>query len=118
VTRADVRSPLGGTYLHTPGPAKGAWLVYPNRTTFRPGTRVPFYNYDPDDEGGTSTGWVPPKVVPEGRTRFYAFTGARLSLRAPAAGGGANPDGPKQGDPVDRRPAPSSWRRPTSTCRT
>src|SRR5262249_25461535 len=41
----------GGAYIHTPGPVKGGWLVYPPRARQRVGTKVQFYNYDPDDKG-------------------------------------------------------------------
>jgi hypothetical protein len=41
----------GGAYLSTPGPVKGGWLVYPNVRHSRVGSRVQFFNYDPDDRG-------------------------------------------------------------------
>ena len=86
----------GGAYIDTPGPTKGAWLVYPARTLHRAGTKVPFYHYDPDDKGwyvyglGTVT---PTQVVPEPMTRFYAFTGASFNdANTPP------PPGPPPGD--------------------
>jgi len=35
----------GGAYIETPGPVKGAWLVYPNMNHSRAGKRVQFFNY-------------------------------------------------------------------------
>jgi hypothetical protein len=69
----------GGASIHTYGPSKGAWLVYPNISTFPVGTRVQFFNYDPDGRGWHPYGMgvvTPTHVVPEPKTRFYAFTGA------------------------------------------
>jgi RHS repeat-associated protein len=94
----------GGAYIDTPGPIKGAWLVYPNRTTIRSGTKVQFFNYDPDDKGwyvyglGTVT---PTQVIAEPKTRFYAFTGASFNSGPTPPAGGQTPDGPNSGDPVD-----------------
>jgi len=94
----------GGAYVRTPGPIKGAWLVYPNRTTFKPGTKVQFYNYDPDDKGwfvyglGTVTAT---QVVADAKTRFYAFTGASFNTGPTPPSGGATPNGGKSGDPID-----------------
>ena len=94
----------GGAYISTPGPIKGAWLVYPNRTTFKPGTKVPFYNYDPDDKGwfvygmGTVT---PRQVVPDARTRLYAFTGASFDSGPTPPQGGNTPPPEPRADPVD-----------------
>lgn len=94
----------GGAYISTPGPIKGGWLVYPNRPTFKPGTRVQFYNYDPDDKGwivyglGTVT---PTQVIPDARTRIYGFTGASFNSGATPPEGGNTPGGDSRGDPVD-----------------
>jgi hypothetical protein len=94
----------GGAYIDTPGPIKGAWLVYPNRTTIRPGTKVQFFNYDPDDKGwyvyglGTVT---PTQIVAEPKTRFHALTGASFNSGPTPHVGGQTPDGPNSGDPVD-----------------
>ena len=94
----------GGAYLSTPGPIRGGWLVYPNRTQMPTGSKVQFFNYDPDDKGwyvygpGTVQG---AKVVPEAQTRFYAFTGASFNS-GPTPGPLADiPDGPDAADPVD-----------------
>ena len=94
----------GGAYLRTTG-YRGAWLVYPRRTDHLVGTKLPFFNYDPDDKGwyvyglGTVTATA---VVPDPRTRLYAFTGASFDSGATPPAGGATPGGgPKEGDPVD-----------------
>ena len=86
----------GGAYVHTPGPIRGAWLVYPNLRHSRTGKRVQFFNYDPDDKGwyvygmGTVT---PTQVTPDPKVRLYAFTGASFN------DGNTPPDaGPKPGD--------------------
>ena len=86
----------GGAYIDTPGPIKGGWLVYPTRTRHRAGTKVQFFNYDPDDKGryvygmGTVTATA---VVPDATTRFYAFTGASFN-----DGHTPPPPGPPPGD--------------------
>jgi hypothetical protein len=94
----------GGAYLSTPGPIHGGWLVYPNRTHMPTGSKVQFFNYDPDDKGwyvygpGTVQG---ARVVPEAGTRLYAFTGASFNS-GPTPGPLADiPDGPDAADPVD-----------------
>ncbi len=86
----------GGAYVHTPGPIKGGWLVYPNLRHSRTGKRVQFFNYDPDDKGwyvygmGTITAT---QVLPDPKVRLYAFTGASFN------DGNTPPDaGPKPGD--------------------
>jgi RHS repeat-associated protein len=94
----------GGAYIQTPGPIKGAWLVYPNRTTFKPGTKVQFFNYDPDDNGwfvyglGTVT---PTQVVADPKTRFYAFTGASFNSGQTPPTAGKTLAGPDKADPID-----------------
>ncbi|HEU4890865.1 MAG TPA: RHS repeat-associated core domain-containing protein [Vicinamibacterales bacterium] len=86
----------GGAYLSTPGPIRGGWLVYPNVNRSRTGSRVQFFNYDPNDKGwypygmGTITGTT---VVPEPKTRIYAFTGASFNDATPTP-----PSGPPPGD--------------------
>jgi len=94
----------GGAYIHTYGASKGAWLVYPNTTDFPVGTRVPFFDYDPDSRGwhGYGMGTVTStKVVPEPMTRFYGFTGASFGSGPPPPQGGKTPGGPNTADPVD-----------------
>jgi RHS repeat-associated protein len=95
----------GGAYIETPGPVKGAWLVYPKRTTHMVGARVQFYNYDPDDKGwfvyglGTVTATA---VVADAKTRFYAFTGASFNSGPTPPSGGQTPPGEKpKGKPAD-----------------
>lgn len=76
----------GAAYLSTPGPIKGAWLVYPNVRKSRVGSRVQFFDYDPDDNG-----WYPygmgtiteTSVIPDPKTRIYGFTGASFNDGTP-----------------------------------
>lgn len=98
----------GGAYLSTPGPIKGGWLVYPNIRHSRTGSRVQFFNYDPDDKGwypygmGTITG---PSVVPDAKTRIYGFTGASFNDGTPTPPAGPPPGecpcAANDGDPVN-----------------
>jgi uncharacterized protein DUF6531/Big-like domain-containing protein/galactose oxidase-like protein len=77
----------GGAYLSTPGPIKGGWLVYPNVNHSRTGSRVQFFNYDPDDKGWYPYGMGTIKgtsVVPDPKTRLYGFTGASFNDGTPA----------------------------------
>jgi RHS repeat-associated protein len=95
----------GGAYIYTLGPIRGGWLVYPNTTGFPIGTRVQFFNYDPEDKGWHVYGMgvvTPTQVVPEPRTRLYAFTGASFNSGPPPPAGGSGPDPTLKGaDPVD-----------------
>ncbi|HEX9368777.1 MAG TPA: RHS repeat-associated core domain-containing protein [Vicinamibacterales bacterium] len=96
----------GGAYLSTPGPIKGGWLVYPNLRHSRAGSRVQFFNYDPEDRG-----WYPygmgtiaaTSVVPDLKTRIYGFTGASFNDGTPTPPNG-RPAGTcrcdDDGDPV------------------
>jgi YD repeat-containing protein len=94
----------GGAYLATSGPIKGGWLVYPNTGQSRVGKRVQFFNYDPDDKG-----WYPygmgtvtrTQVVPDAKTRIYAFTGASFNDGSAPSAGGGTPGSPQIADPVD-----------------
>ena len=96
----------GGAYLHTPGPIKGGWLVYPRIGQSPPGKRVQFFDYDPDDKGwywygmGTVTAT---QVVPDAKTRVYAFTGASFNdgTAPPPAGPPPGDSCANCGDPVD-----------------
>ncbi|WP_212908495.1 RHS repeat-associated core domain-containing protein [Streptomyces sp. TS71-3] len=71
----------GGTYVFP----KGAQVVYPNYTHAAPGTRVEFMAYDPEGEGWhvyghgqvTADG---KQVVPDAKTRVWAFTGAMFNI--------------------------------------
>ena len=71
----------GGSYIYP----SGAYLVYPNYTHLAPGTRVGFWNYDPDpDAHGWSVygqGTVTPngsQIVPDPTVRIYELTGAMI----------------------------------------
>jgi YD repeat-containing protein len=96
----------GGAYLSTPGPIKGGWLVYPNIRHSKVGSRVQFFNYDPDDKGwypygmGTMTAT---SVVPDAKTRIYGFTGASFNDGTPTPSAGPPPGDccGKDGDPVN-----------------
>ncbi len=96
-----------------PGPAYvagGATVIYPNPKHLAPGTRVPFYNYDPD----ASRGWYVygygevsangTQIVPERDVRIWSFAGA---MTIGNGGGGAPPPGGPDGgggsggDPVN-----------------
>ncbi|WP_455753186.1 RHS repeat-associated core domain-containing protein [Streptomyces chartreusis] len=71
----------GGTYVFP----EGAQIVYPNYTDEAPGTRVDFLAYDPAGKGWHTYGHgtVTPdgkQVVPDARTRVWAFHGAMLSV--------------------------------------
>ncbi|HET9261881.1 MAG TPA: DUF6531 domain-containing protein [Vicinamibacterales bacterium] len=83
---------------YTPGMRRGAWLVYPNYRQEYAGKRIQFYHYDPPLKGWYvyGLGTVTPderQVVPDLRTRLYAFSGAMINS-------GASPpaDGPPPGD--------------------
>jgi RHS repeat-associated protein len=63
----------------------GAWIVYPNYTHLVPGTRVDFWQYDPEDPRGwfvygqgtvTADG---SQVVPDPGVRIYSFSGAMFN---------------------------------------
>jgi YD repeat-containing protein len=86
----------GGAYLHTPGPIKGGWLVYPRIGKSPVGKRVRFFDYDPDDQGWHSYGMgtvTATQVVPDAKTRIYAFNGASFN-----DGTEPPPPGPPRGD--------------------
>ncbi len=98
----------GGAYVHSYGPSRGAWLVYPNYRQEYPGKRVQFFHYDTEPRGWYvyGLGTVTPngaQVVPDPKTRFYEFTGAMInSGSSPPAD--AEPPGDEccnDGDPVN-----------------
>jgi len=98
----------GGAYVHSYGPSKGAWLVYPNYREERPEKKVQFFHYDPGERGWYvyGLGTVTPngaQVMPDPKTRLYEFTGAMInSGSSPAAE--ADPQGDEccsDGDPVN-----------------
>lgn len=94
----------GGAYVATPGPIKGAWLVYPNIAHSRVGKRVQFFNYDPDDKGWFVYGMGAvgeTQVRPDVKTRFYSFTGASFNDGNTTPDKGPTPPPPPRGDPVD-----------------
>ncbi|MFP8883822.1 RHS repeat-associated core domain-containing protein [Streptomyces mangrovi] len=71
----------GGTYVFP----KGAQIVYPNYTKEPPGTRVEFLDYDPEDKGwyvyGHGTVSADGRqVVPDTKTRVWAFHGAMFNI--------------------------------------
>jgi hypothetical protein len=84
---------------------KGAWVVYPNYTNLDPGTRVSFWNYDPEERGWHiyGQGTVTPdgrQVVPDKNTRLYAFTGAMFGGNALPPDEAPAPGDDDDGDPV------------------
>jgi RHS repeat-associated protein len=76
----------GAAYLDTSGSrgAKGAQLYYPNAGNAAPGTRIDFWNYDPDQKGWYvyGQGTVAPdrkEVIPDPGVLIYEFTGAMVT---------------------------------------
>lgn len=71
----------GSTYIFP----KGARIIYPNYTHEKPGTRVNFWNYDPDQKGWyiygqgsvTADG---SQVVPDPGVVVWQFTGAMINV--------------------------------------
>ncbi|MEC4020976.1 RHS repeat-associated core domain-containing protein [Streptomyces sp. H27-D2] len=71
----------GGAYVFP----KGAQIVYPNYTHEAPGTRVQFMDYDPKGKGWHVYGHGQVskdgrQVVPDRKTRVWAFHGAMFNL--------------------------------------
>jgi RHS repeat-associated protein len=94
----------GGAYVSTPGPIKGAWIVYPNIAHSRVGKRVQFFNYDPDDKGWFVYGMGTvgeTQVRPDAKTRLYAFTGASFNDGNTAPNKGPTPPPAPRGEPMD-----------------
>ena len=86
-----------------------AQVIYPNYGSDRPGTRMNFWNYDPEGKGWYvyGQGTVTPdgrQVVPDPGVVIYEFTGFMINRNGmpPPPGSGPNPgsDG-EDGDPVD-----------------
>lgn len=85
-----------------------ARVIYPNYNGERPGTRVNFWNYDPDQKGWYvyGQGTVTPdgrQVVPDAGVVIYEFTGFMIASPGLAPGSGpphGDPDG-NDGDPVN-----------------
>jgi len=86
---------------------KGVQFVYPNWAGLRPGQRVDFWNYDPEDRGWYvyGQGSVTPdgdQIVPDAGVRVWEFSGAMAISSPPPPGEARNPDGSSSGgDPVD-----------------
>ncbi len=71
----------GGSYVFP----DGARIIYPNYTNLAAGTRVNFWNYDPDQKGWYiyGQGTVTPdgkQIVPDPGVRVYEFTGAMINV--------------------------------------
>ncbi len=71
----------GGTYVFP----DGAQIIYPNYTDEAPGTRVDFLAYDPAGKGWHTYGHGTvtrdgKQVVPDKKTKIWAFTGAMISV--------------------------------------
>jgi RHS repeat-associated protein len=87
--------------------SKGAQIIYPNYTHLRPGTRVPFWNYDPTGRGWYiyGEGTVTPngkQVMPDPGVRIWEFTGAMINGTPKPPGKGPKHGGKSiGGDPVD-----------------
>ncbi|MFI6447013.1 RHS repeat-associated core domain-containing protein [Kitasatospora sp. NPDC050543] len=84
----------------------GAQIVYPNYTREAPGTRMIFWNYDPDGQGWHiyGKGTVTPdgsQVVPDADVKVYRFTGAMTAVPGYNPPPVAPRPGPRVGDPVD-----------------
>jgi len=86
-----------------------ARLIYPNYLNERPGTRVNFWNYDPEGKGWYiyGQGTVTPngkQIVPDPGVAIYEFTGIMISSSgdppSPWPNTGNGPGG-NDGDPVD-----------------
>lgn len=85
-----------------------ARVVYPNYNGDRPGTRMNFWNYDPENKGwyvygqGTVTA-DGRQVVPDPGVVIYEFTGFMIASPSLAPGSGPRPGDPdgNDGDPVN-----------------
>ncbi len=98
----------GGAFIETPGSAwpRGARVVYPNYTSERPGTRMNFWNYDPEDRGWHVYGHglvnaAARQVVPDDGVQIYRFTGTMINFGPSPPGTGPAPWWLGFGDPVD-----------------
>jgi RHS repeat-associated protein len=94
----------GGDYVWP----KGARIVYPNFTHLRPGARVQFWDYDPEDRGWFVYGEGSVtrdgrQVVPDPGVVLWGFSGAMFDGSGfnPDGDGPGNGDGNGDGDPVD-----------------
>ena len=85
-----------------------ARLVYPNFTTSSPGTRIDFWNYDPEGKGWYvyGQGTVTPdgsQIMPDPGVVLYEFSGTMVATPTLAPPDGPKPCNPasEMGDPVD-----------------
>lgn len=83
-----------------------ARLIYPNFTNERPGTRIDFWNYEPEEKGwyiyGQGTVSADGRqVIPDPGVVLYELTGAMVSQPSNAPRQGPKRRGAKDGDPVD-----------------
>jgi RHS repeat-associated protein len=85
-----------------------ARVIYPNYNGDRPGTRMNFWNYDPENKGWYvyGQGTVTPdgrQVVPDPGVVIYEFTGFMIASPSLAPGSGPRPGDPdgEDGDPVN-----------------
>lgn len=87
--------------------SKGAQIIYPNYTHLPAGSRVAFWNYDPNGRGWYvyGHGSVTPnakQIVPDPGVRVWEFTGAMVSGGPGKPATGTKPGTPTtSGDPVD-----------------
>jgi RHS repeat-associated protein len=89
----------GGAYIEP----YGARIIYPNITNEPPGTRINFWNYDPEEKDWHiyGRGTVTPdgrQVVPDEGVVIYRFAGASFK---PFGTGPCPADCDEDGDPVD-----------------
>lgn len=99
----------GGAYVETAtGRRSGVRIIYPNYTHERPGTRVNFWHYDPDERGWYiyGQGTVDPagrQVVPDPGVTVYELTGAMINVPGyvPPDSGPVPGSDATDGDPVD-----------------
>ncbi|HZN06928.1 MAG TPA: RHS repeat-associated core domain-containing protein [Pyrinomonadaceae bacterium] len=85
-----------------------AQVVYPNFTNSAPGTRIDFWNYDPEVKGWYvyGQGTVVPdgsQIMPDPNVVLYAFNGTMVATPTMAPPEGPKPCNPagEMGDPVD-----------------
>jgi len=101
----------GGVHLQgvDAASAQGGRLFYPNYRDEKPGTVLPFWNYDPVDKGWYVYGEGKvsadgKQVIPDSGVAIYEFTGAMISLPSLAAAEGPPPDDPCPKKPPDISP--------------
>jgi len=94
----------GCTYVEP----EGARIIYPNYTDEEPGAWVPFWSYDPEEDGWHVYGKGEvtedaEQVVPDPGVAVYEFAGAMINVPGfnPWDFGPVPGDGSQDGDPVD-----------------